>query len=215
MLSGISHAVEREYYVRKLAESLEVKESALQQDIVRFGRLGTTGHAKSKKSAQAKPEEAVVETSRRSGLERYLAFLFFHAEAKELNEILSPAVEFAWSIPEIRQSVAAVAAYTQAHPWKLQEFVKTLPEDLQVRLFEVTTEETFLNVLTNLDRQKDYFKEWKKTLTDVTTLKVNEEVAQIQARLDELDGVVEKTAEQEREQLRLLQQVVELRRNTR
>jgi DNA primase len=212
VLSGISHAVEREYYVRKLAEALQVKEVALQQDIVRFGRLGTTGHAKPKKSTQAHPEEPVVESSRRSGLERYLAFLFFHAEAKELAEILPQAIEFEWSIPEVRQSVAAAATYAQAHPWKLQEFVNTLPEDLQERLFEVTTEETFLNVLANLDRQKEFFKEWKKTHDDVLQLKVNEEVSKIQSRLDELDGVVEKTAEQEHEQLQLLQQVVEMRK---
>lgn len=207
----ISHAVEREYYVRKLAELLQVKESSLQLDIQRFGTTRRTDKQRSLSQSQKTQGENEPEQSRRMMLERYLAFLLFQADGKELAELLAQALAFQWSSQPTQTIVAAIAKYTSAQPWNLQEFAKTLPEDLQEQLFEITSEETFIGVLLKIEHGKEYLKEWEKTLRDVSGLQVNEEVSQIQTRLDELDQVAEKTPEQEAEQLKLLQQVVELR----
>lgn len=213
VIKEISHAVEREYYVRKLAELLQVKESSLQLDIQHFGTTRQESKQRTSPQLQKSHAEAEPEQSRRMMLERYLAFLLFQADGKELTELLPQALNFSWSSQPARTVIGAVAKFIPSQPWNLQEFVKTLSEDLQEHLFEITSEETFLGVLANIEHGKEYLKEWEKTLRDVSSLQVNEEVSRIQSRLDELDQVADKTPEQEAEQMRLLQQVVELRRN--
>jgi DNA primase len=212
----ISHAVEREFYVRKLAEVLQVKDSVLQQDIQRFGNvtkdLGRRrGASDDKKKDAGKNAEAKEDVSRRQRQEQYLAFLFFQASASELPDLLRKVVEFEWSIPGVKQLVAAVAKFTSQWPWVLGDFARTVADDLQQRIFEITADEEFLIILTNLDREKDFAKEWQKTLTELQTLETTERVSDILRRLDELDALAEKTPEQEMEQMRLLQEVVRLR----
>lgn len=221
----MSHAVEREYYVRRLAESLNVKESILQADLQKFSVVGRQFPAKSqprkssphqqKTDANAQKnnedEQPVPEHTRMIRFEEYIAFLFFHAEGSEVAELLPKVSEIKWSLTGMRQLIAAVVTYTASKPWSLQDFSRTLPEDLQQQVFDWTTQEEFLNILTNMDRAKDFHKEWQKAVTELLNMQKTQEVALIQQRMDELDALAEKTPEQEAEQMELLRKVVQLR----
>lgn len=216
VFSQISHAVEREYYVRKLAEALEVKENALQLDLQKFGvAKSVAGGSRSSGGAQAEPKQAAApQPSRRTRLEHYLLFLLFQADAAAVPSFLKQVLEFEWQLPAAKHLVVALAKHPIDEHWSLQNFARGLAEDLQQRLFEITAEEEFLQIIAEMDqtdREKEFAKEWQKALADLTQFQVSEQTAAIQARLDELDGLPEKTPEQEAEQMQLLQQVVQLR----
>lgn len=216
VFSQISHAVEREYYVRKLAEALEVKENALQLDLQKFGvAKSVAGGSRSSGGAQAEPKQAAApQSSRRTRLEHYLLFLLFQADAAAVPSFLKQVLEFEWQLPAAKHLVVALAKHPIDEHWSLQNFARGLAEDLQQRLFEITAEEEFLQIIAEMDqtdREKEFAKEWQKALADLTQFQVSEQTAAIQARLDELDGLPEKTPEQEAEQMQLLQQVVQLR----
>jgi DNA primase len=213
VMSQISHAVEREYYVRKLAGALNVKESALQADIQKFGLFGDK-----KRSAKAAPaaQESAPNTpvSRRIRLEQYVLFLLFQANTDQMDGYMKQVLSFEWQLPGAKQLVTALAKQPPSKSWSLHDFSQQLAEDLQQRLFEITSDEEFLRIINDLDRDKEYAKEWHKALTDLQQFQLSEQTASIQARLDELDGIQEKTPEQEAELMQLLQQVVQLRGKT-
>jgi DNA primase len=213
VMSQISHAVEREYYVRKLAGALNVKESALQADIQKFGLFGDK-----KRSAKAAPaaQESAPNTpvSRRIRLEQYVLFLLFQANTDQMDGYMKQVLSFEWQLPGAKQLVTALAKQPPSKSWSLHDFSQQLAEDLQQRLFEITSDEEFLRLINDLDRDKEYAKEWHKALTDLQQFQLSEQTASIQARLDELDGIQEKTPEQEAELMQLLQQVVQLRGKT-
>lgn len=212
VMSQISHAVEREYYVRKLAAALSVKETAIQADIQKFGMFGE----KKRSTKAAAPAEATPQApvSRRVRLEQYVLFLLFQASQSSMVEFLKQVLDFEWQLPGAKQLVVMLAQNPPDKNWSLHDFSQRLAEDLQQRLFEVTSDEEFLRIVNDLDRDKEYTKEWLKALTDLQQFQVSEQTANIQERLDELDGIAEKTPEQEAELMQLLQQVVQLRGKT-
>lgn len=207
VFSQISHAVEKEYYVRRLAEELDVKESILQQDLQKFAMFGKQSSTPTK----TVEKEKTTASSRHQMLEKYLLFLLFQTDAAKIHQLLRDVVEFEWQHTSARTLVNALAQFLATHEWSLHQFAHGLAEDLQQQLFEVTAEESFLSIWTNMDQEKEFAKEWQKTLTDLKNIKVSEQTAEIQARLDQLDAVPNKTAEQEAEQMKLLQEVVTLR----
>lgn len=212
IFSQISHAVERDYYTKKLAEALAVKESALQVDLQKFGVLGGTKKVGTRHQESAQQSQKQEQpNSRRARLEEYLLFLLFQAGSQQVTEFLRQVVEFEWQLPNAKHLIVALAKYPQKDRWSLQDFVRTLPDDLQQALFDITAEEEFLRIITDLDDEKEYAKEWQKTLADLQQVQMSDQVTEIQQRLDELDAILEKTPEQEAEQMKLLQQVVQLR----
>lgn len=213
VFSQISHAVERDYYIKKLAEALSVKEAALQVDLQKFGVLGMTKKVGRKHDQEQKSEaeKADQPLSRRARLEQYVLFLLFQASQKNVNEFLRQVVEFEWQLPLAKHLVVALANYPNKDRWSLQEFAQGLAEDLQQSLFELTAEEEFLRIIADLQDEQDFAKEWQKTLADLQQAQISDQTAAIQQRLDELDALEEKTPEQEAEQMSLLQQVVKLR----
>lgn len=214
VISQISHAVEREYYVKKLAEALSVKESALQMDLQKFGVTGdkrrTVKPAKVNGEGAAESENQPLST-RRTRLEQYVLFLLFQSDPKNMSNFLRQVLEFEWQLPGAKQLIVSLANYLPKESWSLQRFAQQLAEDFQQRLFEITAEEDFLRIVNDLDKDKEYPKEWQKALTDLVQFQVSEETAAIQERLDELDALPTKTPEQEAESMKLLQQVVQLR----
>lgn len=216
VLSQMSHAVEKEYYVRKLAEALNVKETALAADLQKFGMTSDKRRI-SREPRDGAPTAASGElqipqpSTRRTRLEQYVLFLLFQSDQKNLPNFLRQVIEFEWQLPGAKQLVAALAKHPSEAEWSLQHFAQTLAEDLQQRLFEITADEESLRIVADLDRDKEYPKEWQKALTDLMQFHLSEQTAMIQKRLDELDGLVDKTPEQETEQMELLQQVVKLR----
>lgn len=228
VLNQISHAVEREYYLQRLAEALVVKIETLKLDIQKFGVLA--GRVTTSSSVAARrpvvvpttagaagstgptgPTQPAAPPSRRLRLEQYLLFLLFQAEASQLMQMIKQVLSFDWQLVGAKQLVAALAANQARDQWSLQTFARGLAEDLQQLLFDLTADEEFLRILNQLDRDKDYAKEWQKTLVDLQQLHLADQVTAIQTRLDALDAVVHKTPAQEAESLELLQQVVRLR----
>jgi len=220
VISQISHAVEKEYYVRKLAEALNVKETALSADLVKFGmssdkRRSTrdprgTGSG-SGIGASLADQAAQPASTRRTRLEQYVLFLLFQADQKNIGHFLRQVVEFEWLLPGAKQLVAALAKSPPMAVWSLQLFAQQQADDLQQRLFEITADEESLRIVADLDRDKEYPKEWQKALADLMQFHLSEQMESIQVRLDELDGLSNKNPEQEAEQMKLLQQVVLLR----
>lgn len=212
VMSQISHAVEKEYYVRKLAEALNVKESALTADLQKFGMSSDKRRPSRDNAPQSSADSASTQPStRRTRLEQYVLFLLFQADQKNMPNFLRQVLEFEWQLPGAKQLVVALAQYPAEAEWSLQHFAQQQAEDLQQRLFEITADEESLRIVADLDRDKEYPKEWHKALTDLMQFHLSEQMATIQARLDELDGLANKTPEQEEEQMKLLQQVVQLR----
>lgn len=212
IFSQISHAVEKEYYIKKLAETLQVKESTLQTDLQKFGVMGERKKVARKNANE--PEEQITKEqplSRRVRLEQYLLFLLFQAAPSQMPTFLRQVVEFEWQVPAAKQLVASLAKQSADKNWSLQTFAQGLAEDLQQRLFEITAEEEFLRIINDLDRDKEYSKEWNKTWADIQQLQLSDRKAVISARISELESLNEMSADQKVEYNELLQQVVQMR----
>lgn len=208
VIGNISHAVELEYYVTRLAQLLQVKESIVRTDLQRFKAkkiMGRNSQAIAPSSERKEVSEQPVESDRKSRLEDYVLFLFFQSAPEVTISRALLLREFSFTKVGVKQIIEQLLQ--QKGEISLAEFAGRLAEDLQKTLFDLTYQTQYLDLLPNIDLDK----EWKKSLTELKEIQVSKEVERIQAELDEIDRKSQKIPEDETRQSELLHQVVKLR----
>ncbi|MEN8252964.1 MAG: DNA primase [Patescibacteria group bacterium] len=190
----ITHGVERDFYIKKLAKKLEVRESVVRDDVERFGKIPLRqGSTRQIKKSKTNSKKQIV--SKKEKLEKYLLFLIANSK-KDLDIELFENLKF--ETTELKQIFEKVLA----------KATKKLPEDLQQILFDISYDPKLLRSLDSLN----FKKELKNTIQELKKLSIKNEIEKITKKLEDLDKSVDKSEKVEKQQQELLRQIVELRR---
>lgn len=200
VFSSISHAVEQDVYIKKLAQALQVRDELVRGDIERFKRPASEKAAP--RVAAAAPERK--EGTRRQKLEIYLLYILCSSQEEQILQLAKELTE----VPLVTPGAAALVKQIsqQRPPFVLQSFIKQLPEDLRQLFFELSSDPEFEYV-----ENVDWREEWKKAMTDLRQEHIRDQIQEIDALLEKLDSAGSLTAEQEAQQQKLLAEIVTLR----
>lgn len=206
VISSISHAVERDVYLKKLATILSVKESLVAEDIEKFkqGKMGNRPIAR-----KAKADSAVqLAPSRQAKLEKYILHLLLTAPT--LSPTYVHALEgITFELPGAKALLTAISQGLQGTT--LTQLIKELPEDLKELYFEIASDPR----LVTTDPKIEWADEWQKAVTELQQESTKQQVNLINQKISEFDNLGHLTPEQEAEQTALLQEVVMLRKKLR
>lgn len=207
VLSQIDQAVQYEYYTKVLAEKLGASVTSVQSDVQKYKRHDGPMHVEQAERTQEKQPEKTQAQSKQEELENYLLFIVLNAPPVQrtawLHELQAMTL-----VTTGLQPVFTGLQKAEAVQKELGDAVKTLPNDLQQRVFELATNEKYYSLVNTLN----FAEEWAKKLKELHTLTAKAEGTAIEAELELLDRVEEKTPEQESLQEELLKRLVELRK---
>jgi DNA primase len=197
VLGSIVHEVEKDYYLKELAELLSVKLDVVKKDVIQLAR-----NPKGRSRIDDQPVQTDKKLSRREKLERYVWFLLLNDEKTIAHKIEQlQGIEFI--DPSIKMLFTQLNSFKQ--PFSLEAFSKTLPGDLQELLFD-------LQVTPAVSSEKiNIADEWHRALSDLKKLSIEEHIKKITKELDALDQKTIKTDAEEQRQQELLHQIVKLR----
>ncbi len=207
ILGTISHAVELDFYVKKLSALLDVSQSVVRADLLRFKeikRQGTLRGVRDKAPTPVDPADAKTSTPK-SRLEDYVLFLLLNGAPQDVIRRAEKLKHIAFTKTGVKQIISQMMALTT--PFDPNTFSKSLPEDLQQTLFDLTVNSEYLPTLPDLDIEK----EWNKIVEKLIIQDIAEETQRIQEELDALDQKGTKTPEDEARSIELLHRVVQLR----
>jgi DNA primase len=202
----ISHAVELEYYVKKLSEALDVKTTIVQSDLRKFQQVKKKGLSPTKNSDSNLPQKLPTKLSRRDRLEAYLLFLLFNMPENEMIEHATQLQTAAVSYAGSKQIIVALLQNAQP-TLHFASFAKTLADDLQQSLLDFSTNPEYFSLLPTMDLQK----EWQKGIAELKKLQVSDDTQKLNQRLEELERERERTPDQDQEYEQILRQIVQLR----
>ena len=198
VIKSISHAVEKEFYLQKLSEALNVKESLLKEDIEKFGeKKSSYRHQEEREKTQIKHKTFQEKN------EEYLLFLTFKFEGDNFKERMNKLSQLKFKTVGVKQVITALKG------WKTQfildKFASTLAEDLKERLiFWVLNPE-----YEKLAKQIDLEKEWKSLFEKVEKEALRFEISQINQEISDLDSKLKRDDSEEKRLDELLALIIE------
>lgn len=207
VIGAISHAVEQDVYLKRLAEVLEVREDLVRQDVERFKVGKQMGRSSAAPAETAQPKVSKP-SSRRAKLEAYLLFLFFHSPEKLQMERLLELQDLQLVTPNVQPIIKKVTMAPK--PLNVTQALKGLPTDQQQVVFELSSQPEYLEMLETIDHES----EWKKTLAEVFQEQIKTEMKRINQELEKLDRIEPKSPELEAQQTALLHEIVVLRQKS-
>lgn len=211
IFGNISHEVEKDFYIKKLAEALDVSNQTISKDIQKFKDRDKV--LVKKPAKQTKPSSA--KKNRQQNLEEYCLFLLLRYQevpgwvtesGADFAQLLPELDAIVWQSTGFKQIVAALQNWQ--HKFDLAKFTHSLPTDLQQVVSDIYLHEEYIHALEKIDFQK----EWKQTIIDLKRLAHTNTIKRITRELDALDAKRNKTAQDEARQQELLQQIVLLKR---
>jgi DNA primase len=200
IFAQIQHAVQFEYFTKVLAERLDVSISSVQKDIKAFARRAE--QKAPEKMLSKKPAEQ-KKLSKRVRLENYLLFLVFHSlpadQKKRLNELAS--------LPLQNEGLSAALTALLRYDTELTAAIKKIDIDQQELLFELSTHPEMEEAIGKLNIAQ----EWNTRMTELQKEVRSSRAKEIGKRLEELDALTARTAEEDAEYTHLLQELTVVR----
>lgn len=196
----ITHSVEKEFYIKKLADELNVRVGVIQSDIERFGRTGKTTTSK-KESSRGAPKQL----SHREKIERYLWHIWLSSEPKQQQSRWPALQQLEFYTPELQQLLKQLQALNLSFT---SEWVKRLPSDQQQIVFDISYDPK----LTESGSSGEETDAWSEILPQLKKMIVQDRLAAITHELDQLDNLAELTPNQQQRQQELLEEIVLLRK---
>jgi DNA primase len=203
ILGQIPHAVERDFYLKKLAEALSVSQDLVQQDIARATSRLSRG---TRSAVTASESPAPNEPSRRERLEKYALFLLF--EDKGFSQRLAEFQAIPLMSAGLPQMLSSFAEKGQLDQPDLRTIAAGLGEDLKQMLFDIVYAPEFLALQKTIVPEK----EWQQTLLALKQASIKEETQVLQEQIALLEKKNERTEAEEKELAEFLRQVVQLQR---
>lgn len=202
IFGNISHMVEQDYYIKKLADSLEVREAIVRSDITKFKDKGKIENSKTEK-IETKEK---TKKSKQQKIEELLLFLLLRFPSDQVSQKAKQLLDHQLSTIELTQIIAKIAAVS--NNFELANFSKSLPEDQQAFLSEVYLSPEYIDSLEDIKLEA----EWKESLKNLSQISVSDKISKITSQLDAIDAKKDKTPEDEELQSELLRQIVLLKR---
>lgn len=198
VLSQISHAVEKEFYLQQLAKALNVKSSLLAADIAKFGQKGV------KKTAAKQAEQAATSPQQplRQRTEEYLLFLLFQFAPEEIISHAQQLSQEKLSLPGAQNIVKALLQIKSS--FTLDKLAKNLAEDLKQQLMDLLLNDHYSGQSKDLDLER----EWQKLLKALAKENLRQEIAELNQAINRLDSLAQRSATQEAELEQLLTAIV-------
>lgn len=197
VLSKISHAVEKEFYLQQLAKALNVKSSLLASDIAKFGDRG-----KKKTSSESPTKEKMIVKSYRQRTEEYLLFLLFKFSAEEINVRAKQLAEQNLSLPGTKEILEQVQKIKGN--FSLDKLGKLLAEDLKKNLMDLLLLSDYEATSQNIDLEL----EWQKLLKVLARENLRLEIDQLNKEIEQLDSLAERSAQEEKKLEELLSSII-------
>lgn len=186
VITGITHSVEQDFYIQKLAKILEVKADFVRADLQKIASKSKAGLLiKNTKLIQTQ-EIPLAEK-----LEQYLLFLSFHLPVASLIGKLDELLSLDWQTLGAKQ----ILAYIKPNNFQFEKFASSLSEDLKAQLMDWYLLPEHLTHLENLDLAI----EWQNTFNKLQKIALQNQAKQLDAKLKKLDALANKTADQEAE----------------
>jgi len=168
----IESGVEREVYIKKLAQALQTQAAVVQADIKYFSQK-TASSLSDKKDQDRQDEKArssvlPLAQTRLERLERYLLFLLLHSKQNQLLDRFNALAQFHFSLPAFSSLITQYRsrASSAASSLTVKNLSVSLPADLQQELMTVFADREFGLGLQALDLQTGKpDKEWELTLS--------------------------------------------------
>jgi DNA primase len=198
-LQRISHAVEQDVYIKKVARLLEVKEELVRSDVLKFGKRATL------KLRDAPAPVEKEELSRRQRWER-LGFFLVLSSSKEHQR---PRAAALLELPKLSGELAHLLKLLQETSGDLSRQLSDLPADMAQLATDIWLDPEFQSLV---EHPEDLSKEWQSTVTELKKLSTQEAVTELTTELEALDELEEKTPEEEAKQQELLKKIVLLQR---
>jgi DNA primase len=200
IFSRITHAVEQDFYVQKLAEALNVRADLVSKDLARFAVPKTPGRVIAQPVIQKELSYTIL--SKRRQLEQYVLYLCLHSKTTTLAKRAAELAELTWEEPGAAAVIRALAAWKK--PFEIGQFSASLAADLQSVVFGWYMHPQF----TELADETAIDEEWGKQVAELKKMAIQTHLQQIQQKLATLDAKQTKTAAQEAEVSELLEQIV-------
>lgn len=218
-IASVQHAVERDFYVKKVAELLEVKERLVREDLQmqsqkakpKVKRPVAKDAAETVETPAANSPKEIAQSSSHDKLELLVLRLLLSSRADVLENRFFAIKDIVFSHPLMSRIMAGFDEYYHHkkpnQPFSLAAFSQSRPADEQQFLFELSVLPEFANA----DHQQSV-KEWPQAVSRLKKISIQTQVQNITTELEKLDSLQEKSAQQEQEQQDLLEKIVQLRK---
>lgn len=198
----IEHAVEKDFYLKKLASILEVKKELVADDLKKAVIAKKKGVAHKSVVAKPKPKKKVTQQEK---LEKYLIFLLLNFNISEVKNKALEVLHLPFSISGMKTFLQQLIDSKKNN---LKEIMAELPDDIKVTISEIYLNPSYLKHIEDLSVTD----EWDKILKRFKKEMVKNEVRRITLELDRLGAKEDLSEEDEKRQIELLQKIVELNR---
>lgn len=195
VFAQITHAVEKDFYINKLANTLKVKPEVIKQDLQSI-------HDNLPVPSLAEPKKVTKEqVDRQQSLEKYLLFLLF--ESAQFEQHLAELKDLDWKTPGLTEIISHLSALKITSKPVIKKVVTGLAEDLKQLIFDIIYDPQFSSLKENLN----FAEEWSRSLVTLKKEQARTAIKNLQERLQELDRKAEKTETEETEFNDLLRQI--------
>jgi hypothetical protein len=200
--------VEEDHYVQKLAVLLEVRASAVRQDLKKYrsenSKAPTTLRAHEHASAPAAKKPKTAQQKK----ERYAWFVLLNddpakAPAKKLQ---LQAATLTWNDEAVREIAAEFLAFKPQ--FSLETFNQFLSTEKQKMLAELYLDPELVEHLGKIDLTE----EWQKTWQELKKDQIKNRLKKISVELELLDAQEQKTPADEERQEELLREILGLQK---
>lgn len=198
VIKSISHAVEKEFYIQKLSEALNVKESLLKEDIEKFGEKKSEYKPK-----EEKKEGQIKHKTFQEKNEEYLLFLTFKFEGEEFKEKMAALSQLNFRTVGVKQIIDTFRGWKTK--FVLDKFASTLAEDLKESLISWVLNPDY----EKLFKQIDLKEEWENLFSKVEKEALRSEISQINQEISDLDSKLKRNEEEEKRLDELLALIIQ------
>jgi DNA primase len=210
VLDTIPHAVEQDFYLKKVAQALNVREDLVKKDIttvmqrLKLGQRPTSPKSDDESHSDRPNTTRTKPLSRQENLEEYALFLLLHSQPDQIPAQAERLKHIKFYRPGVDHLIQTVQTMKQVD---LEQLMKQLPEDTQQLVFELHLHPRYLDQLEEIDLAK----EWQTVVEQLINLDINREIEQITTQLNKLDRKQAQTDQDEAQQQHLLERIVKLR----
>jgi len=197
----ITHAVEQDFYIQKLAEALNVRADLVAKDLVKFSQPKTS-YKNPVAAVEIDKSTHFNSLSKRRQLEQYVLYLCLHGQPERVSLLAQELIDVTWEEAGAGAVVQALANWTKS--FELGEFSATLGADLQEVIFNWYLNPQF-DQLTDPEKLAEV---WPKQIQELKKLAIQAQLQEIQKKLAVLDTRQTKTQQDDTEINHLLEQLV-------
>ncbi|MFZ5376161.1 MAG: DNA primase [Patescibacteria group bacterium] len=214
IINSINLAVEKDYYLQKLAKILNVKPEIIAKDIdkvlmqSRSGSRSVTKVSSKEQTTSVSTNDKPIMPDQRQMLEEYILFILFHdlADQKDITKKLSDIEHIELRAAGAKQIIVELKSWKGR--FEIAKFALTLPEDLKENLFNWYEQPRYVENLDSLNLGK----EWTSSVSKLEKITIHDKINHINQEIEKLDRKNDRSEAEEIRLSQLLAEIVQLQK---